>query len=349
VLNAESGTATSPIIVENYPGEKALVDLSVITAGSGVYINLDNKSYWTFRGLTFINSLMVFVLGEDYLTEHNTFQNLDVTASQGGDNAAAIHLWAYRADYTTISGCKIKGPGQNVHLNTGTLYVKGVNHLKILNNVLSDAPIGIYFKHRNVATSAGQVDVEIAYNYITNTSRSSLEYNGNFTHIHDNIFGANTAPAHFGDANGAAGADYNVIEHNTFLAQSLDFDSAIDSTDPFPGVVGNIVVNNIFQNSLQVLRYSTLANTNSFQKNVYPNATAILTKGGTLPVSADSILGTPTYIGGASPSSVASFLLTSVSLGSKKATDGADMGANISKILAGQPIGPVAPVVTTVQ
>ncbi len=348
VLNAQTGTATNPVTIENYPGEKVTVDLSHMTAGMGEYINLDNKSYWTFRGLTFINSLIVFVVAENYPTTNDTFDSLTITANRGGDNSAAIHLWSGRADYTTIQNCTITGPGQNVHLNTGTIYLNAVNHVKILNNVLSNAPIGIYFKHRNDATTASAVNDEVAYNYITNTTRSSLEYNGNFTQIHDNVFGANTAPAHFGDANGGAGADYNTVSHNTFLSGSLNFDSAVEAGDPFPGVVGNTVVNNIFQSPLSILQYSSATNTNVMGKNLYPSSNAIVSGVGSLiSMIASAIIGKPTYVGGAAPSTIAGFQLAAGSLGKNAATDGTDIGATISKILAGQggtvAQGPVVP------
>jgi hypothetical protein len=350
--NAQSGTSSAPVIIESYPGEQATIDLSAVTsAGNGAYIYLDNISYWTFRGLTFTNSLMVFVVAEDYPSTHNTFDGLKITANRGGDNAAAIHLWGNRAEYTTIKNCIIKGPGQNVHANTGTLYVKGVNYLKILNNVLSDAPIGIYYKHRNNATSAQQADIEVAYNYITNTSRASLEYNGSFSYIHDNIFGASTAPAHFGDANGLAGADYNRIEHNTFLSGSLHFDSAIESGDPYPGVAGNTVTNNIFQKPLEILRYSNLTNSNTLGKNLYPTASAITSFTGLLKATIDSLIGTPTYTGGSAPNSIAGFRLASGSLGKAGATDGTDIGVNVDKFKAPDTTVPTprAPTGVTVQ
>jgi hypothetical protein len=342
--NAESGTVSQPVIVQNYNNEKVTLNLAnLTTAYMGAYVYLDNKSYWTFRGLTFVNSMMVFVVGEDNRSYNNTFENLNITANRGGDNAGGIHLWGANAEYTQILDCVIKGPGQNVHLNTATIYVKSVNNLKILRNVLSDAPIGIYYKHRNSATSASQANVEVAYNYITNTSRTSLEYNGQFTKIHDNVFGVGTTAAHFGDANGSAGGDYNQITHNTFLAGSLNFDSAIEGGDPFPGVVGNNVVNNIFQQQLEVLRYTSLANTNVFGKNIFPNSNPISSLLGSIKIAVDSIIGKPTFTGGSSPTSIAGFALAPGSIGNNAATDGTDMGANITTMLAGQAAAPTAP------
>jgi hypothetical protein len=285
----------------------------------------------------------VFVVGEDARSNNNTFENLNITANRGGDNAGGIHLWGSNADYTQIINCVIKGPGQNVHLNTSAIYVKGVNNLKVIGNTLSDAPIGLYYKHRNSATSQSQANIDIAYNYITNTSRTSMEFNGNFARIHDNVFGAGATAAHFGDANGSAGGDYNTITHNTFLSGSLNFDSAIEGGDPFPGVVGNQVSNNIFHSQLEVLRYTSLANTNVFGKNVYPNSSPITTNGGTIKISTDSIVGTPKYMGGTAPASVPGFVLASDSIGNNAATDGKDMGSDVSQMVAGLPVAPEPP------
>lgn len=335
-LNAQSGTASQPVIIENYQGETVTVDLNGITGSFTAWINLDGKSYWTFRGLKFINTMMVFKVGEDLSTTNSTFDSLTVTANRGGDNVAAIHLYNANSEYTTIQNCILTGPGTSgVSTNTGTIYAKGMNHLKILHNTLSSAPIGIYYKHRNEATSASQVDIEIAYNYITNTSRASLEYNANFSSIHDNVFGAGTAAMHFGDVNGAAGADYNRIEHNTFSSGSVRFDSSVDSGDPFPGVVGNVVVNNIILQPIEDMLYTSATNTNSVGRNLFASSSMIASYSSVIRMVSDAIIGSPTFVGGSSPSSVAGFALASSSIGRSAGTDGKDMGADISKITTG--------------
>ena len=345
-MNAQSGTQSAQVVIENYRGEQVTIDLAAM---ADAYLHLDNKSYWTFRGLRFINSAFVFIVGENYPTTFITFDQLSVQANRGGDNTAAIHLWSGNADYAVIRNCVIRGPGQGVHLNTGTIYLNAINHVSILGNTLSDAPIGIYFKHRNTATIVAQATIEVAYNYVTNTTRSSLEYNGSFSSIHDNIFGANTASAHFGDANGGAGADYNLIEHNTFLSGSLNFDSAIDSTDPFPGVVGNTVRDNLFMASLSVTQYTSAPNTNTFGRNVYPASNAIVSYNNLVAISSDSIIGKPTYVGGTVPMLILGFRLAPGSIGVKTATDGTDMGANIDKMLQRSVAPPLPPDPITVK
>jgi len=342
VNNSQSGTVNSPVVVEKWSNESVVIDLGglpqYVSGVTGVqsehkyddqYIQLDNKSYWTFRGLTFINAQMVFKVGEDYSSTHNTFDNLKITAARGGDNAAPIHIYNSNGDYASILNCVITGPGQSVHWNTSAVYVNRVNHLKILNNTLSNAPIGIYFKHRNDAMSSSDANIEVAYNFIYETSRSSLEYNGKYSKIHHNIFGANSASAHFGDANGAAGADYNEIDHNTFFAGAINFSSDRESGDDPLGVVGNVVTNNIFHQSLNVLTTSPTANTNTFGKNLYPSNNAI--KGynnSTIPISGDSLVGVPTYVGGSAPTTTSGFAQAATSLARYAATDGTDLGAN---------------------
>src|SRR5690606_22986705 len=135
------------------------------------------------------------------------------------------------------------------------------------------------------------------------------------THIHNNIFGVGAAAVHLGDANGGAGADYNRIEHNTFLVGGLLFNSAEERGDPFPGVQGNIVTNNIFGGALEVLRYTSKANTNILGKNLYLSSSSITSHNNLLKPTNDSLYGVPSYVGGASPTAISGFKLASGSVG----------------------------------
>jgi len=306
-MNAQSGTASAPVIIENYNGEKPIIDAASV---SGTLINLDNKSYWIFRGLKLINTHQAFLIGEDNSSTHNTFENLTITANRGGDNMGGIAGYNGNSEYTTIQNNVITGPGtgSGIHQNTHCIYIRKINHAKILNNTLSNAPIGIYFKHRNTGLTQAEVDIEVAYNYISNTSRSSLEYNGNFTHIHDNIFGANNGAAHFAEADGGAGGDYNLIEHNTFFKGTIALDSSQESGDTWPGAQGNKSVLGI---------------------NLFPSSSSISTYGGTISTPSGSVFGRPTFTGGSSPTTISGFTLTSSSIGKGKASDGTDLGARI--------------------
>lgn len=333
-MNAESGTTENPVIIENYENETPIFDLKNI---SDTFIHLDNKSYWTFRGLTFINTSQVFKVAQDAESTHNTFDKLTVRMTRGGDNYAAIHVKAVRGDHTTITNSDIEGPGQNVHQNTGALYVNRVNHLKVLNNKLRHAPIGIYFKHVNQVSSASETDIEVAYNYIDNTGRASLEWNGRFGKIHNNVFGPNTAKATFNNPNGGAGGDYNKITFNTFTDGALWLGGKSEGAgDIFPGALGNIITDNIFSGRLDIHLYSSLPHETEFARNIHPTSSSVVynSESNSLPLHLSSLVGTPTYMGNSDPTVISGYALAPGSLGLGEGTNGADLGADTTLVIA---------------
>lgn len=332
VMNSETGTASNPVIIENYPNETPIINLQYVDT----YINLDNKSYWTFRGLTFINSGQVFKVAQDAESFHNTFDKLTIKATKGGDNYGAIHVQAIRGDYTTITNSDIEGPGQDVHQNTAAIYINRVNHLKILNNKISNAPIGIYFKHVNEVTSASSTDIEVAYNYFEDHGRTSLEWNGRFGKIHDNIFGPNTAAASINNSNGGAGGDYNIITHNTFIDGAIFLGGKSESSDIFPGALGNTITDNIFHSPLEIHRYSSLPDETVLARNIYPTHASIIfgVNSSTLPVDSSSIIGAPTYISGHTPDSLSGYALSNESIGAGDGINNSNLGADIITLVA---------------
>jgi hypothetical protein len=329
-MNAQSGTSSAPVVIENYNNEKAIIDVAKVSQST--FINLDNKSYWTFRGLTLINTQQAFLIGENSSSTHNTFENLTITASRGGDNQGGIAVYNGNGEYTTIRNNVITGPGFNVHQNTHCVYLRKINHATVTNNTLSNAPIGIYFKHRNTGMTQADVDIEIAYNYLSDTNRATFEWNGNFTHIHDNILGPNNAGMHFAESDGGAGGDYNLVEHNTFFTGGINLDSSQESGDPWPGAQYNTFKNNIFMMPLLVHIYSNYADHTTFANNLYPTTSAISSYSGTIALSSGSLAGKPTFTGGASPTSISGYALTSSSIGKGAGTDGGDLGARTDKM-----------------
>jgi hypothetical protein len=77
---------------------------------------------------------------------------------------------------------------------------------------------------------------------------------------------------------------------------------------------------------------------------VYPSSTSLLSYSSLLKTTVDSLLGIATYVGGTSPTTIAGFALTSGSIGKGAATDGTDMGADVSKIQSGEVVTVAPPV-----
>ena len=251
-MDAESGTKDQPVLITAYENETVIIDL----INAETFIHLDNKSYWSFEDLTFINGGKVFVVGQNNAAEHNSFRNLNITGALGGDNFGAIKLVNGNSEHTTIENNVIKGPGHSdqIHQNTSAIYLKSLNNVHIKNNVLSNAPIGIYYKHRTTESLAEDIDIQIDGNFIYNTPRSSMELNSNYATISNNIIGKNTGDIRLSNANGSPGGDYNVIDHNTFSGGSLNLSGKTQLGDPIPGAIGNKVFNNIFSITTDVAK-----------------------------------------------------------------------------------------------
>ncbi len=249
-MNAQSGTANNPVRITSYPGERAVINCS----GGLRWLQLENKDYWEISNLDFVNCKGVIHISLDSAANYTTIRGNRMQMVNGGDNKAAIKLDNAGAEYTVIEGNEITGPGtgSSIHSNTSCIYLRLIKNVKIIGNVLSGAPIGIYYKHATAAGTTADTDIEIAYNYITNTGRSSLRLNTNRAFIHDNVFGANNANVTFTMANGKPGGDFNRFTHNTLVGMVLSFQNDSEGSDPYPGSYGNIVRDNLLTDKIGI-------------------------------------------------------------------------------------------------
>lgn len=354
VMEAESGTADKPIVVKNYNNENVIINL----ANVGGFLAVDNKSYWTFDGLTFTHALNVFYIGEDAKSYHNTFRNLKITANRFYDNSGTITVTGNNAEYTVIENNIVQSDGDvenDVGIFGSCFYARRVRHLKILNNECKNAEIGIFYKHRTLnqmeSGDTEPVDIEVAYNLIENTRRASMYINMNEAYIHDNVMGRKNAGLINTEASGDAGGDYNRYEHNTFYTGSLGLLTDTQSytfngvtyPDQYPGSRYNTLKNNIFVNGVGLHWYSpdlphnTTSNYNLLPQTVAVSAnkvsyTTLSSWQQKSQMDAKSLQGTPVFVGGSAPSKISDFALSSTSPGYKKASDGLDMGARIDRV-----------------
>lgn len=322
---AQSGTAASPVTITGFPGEQVVLDLSAVT----VWMNLRNKSYWEISNLEFVNAQRVMELALGFPTDNIVIRNNRMVMNRGGDNHAAIMVNGGGSN-TVIDGNEIVGPGFNVSTNTGCIYVNQVTSIKVLNNRMSNAPIGFHYKHANA--NSPSADIEFAYNHITDTSRSAIHYNGNYGFIHDNIFAQNNGDVYIGMENGVPGGNNNIFEHNTFFGTRLYL------TEAGGNVLNNVVRNNLFTTAINIAEWNNNPHNTTLDYNLHPTGVAIREHGNgyTLPQwrsyyggSASSIAGSPTFVGGTNPTLTAGFRLTASSTGVGSASDGADMGARL--------------------
>jgi len=354
VMEAESGTADKPIVVKNYNNELVTINLAAVPT----FLDIDNKSYWTFDGLTFTKAGIVFNVGTDAKSYHHTFRNLKMYANRLYGNSGIIYIQNNNAEYAVIENNIFQGEGDvssEVGKPTSCVYARRVRHLKITNNECKNALIGLYYKHRTLTQAESgdtePVDIEIAYNFIENTTRASMYINTNEAYIHDNVMGRNNAGLINTEASGDAGGDFNRYEHNTFYTGSLGFLAETQSytfngvsyEDKFPGSRYNTLKNNIFVNDVSLHRYSSdLPHNTTSNYNLLPQTVAVSANRVTYStlsswqqasqMDAKSLQGAPVFVGGSAPSKISDFALSSTSPGYKKASDGLDMGARIDRV-----------------
>ena len=311
--NGYSGTLENPITFKNYNDE-------VVTFQSTLSNPFSiQKEYNHVQGINFEGAAIWFRLGEDASAKGFEISDCTAEMGSGGDNVGFVSI-SPRAPFTIVRNCKVRGPGlgsEGIHLNTACIILFRAEHVRILNCELYNAPIGIYFKHANPETDTGN---EIAYNYIHDTDRYSIELNGNYTYVHDNLFGTNNAAFRINEANGVPGGDHNTIDHNTFYNCPVRLSDDTQSGDPYPGANDNTFTNNIF------VSVSTCCSNNIFDYNLFANGQTL----GTHAVS-----GNPIFSGGSDPVNISDFSLVSGSPGKNAASDGKDLGADISLVGVG--------------
>jgi hypothetical protein len=174
-------------------------------------------------------------------------------------------------------------------------------------------------RHIDAIQGYGQRNTVITGNYfINNTVDVGIYDDGNGEVITHNVF--QNAITSF------RGNDNTTIAHNTFFGS----DFRIEGKSGTPS--GMIIRDNIFRNHAVIGSMS--CNSCTITHNQFSS-------GG---FGTNNIIGAPTFVGGASPTSWAGFALAPGSVGKNAATDGKDMGANY---FGGGTVTPPAPTAPT--
>lgn len=305
--NGYGGTESAPIRFTSYENE------SVTISGSIVPIFSIQKPYNYVSHINFIGPGTCFEIGEDisapnFWADHCTYSMLT-----GGDNNGFIYAWpGSRNNGLKLTNSVIHGPSNysSIHQNSNGIVLFLQSAVTIENNEIYNVPIGIYFKHGN---TIGGTEIQINKNYIHHTNRYGMEINSQYGTYSNNILGPSCAGIRINESNGGPVGDNNIIDHNTLSGSS----GLVLSSDD-DGANGNVITNNIFSSR------TPCCSNNTWDYNLYVSGSAI----GSHDIGNHS----PTYAGGASPSSIAGFALTSSSYGYHAASDGKDMGADVSLV-----------------
>jgi hypothetical protein len=307
-INANSGTSDSNrIIFRAYTGE------TPILSGSGRWILEIRRNWIWLDGLTITGALTgadSFVVGTYNTGAVTGFKitnsTITMTSYDSTDNCDVIGLFSGPVD-TVIQNNIITGSNNNgpagVQMFQGTGY-------KVLNNQISGVKQGVYQKHPNCDTSAGP---EIAYNYVI-AGMKALDGRGNYYNIHDNIFVSSDMAWIWGEDGGTGcnPGDTNVItNHNTFKGR-------VYLAEPTMSLNNATVKNNIITGNLE--QYGATMGTWTYNLLGWTQS------------GSNNINGQPTFTGGANPSTIAGYALTSSSNGYHSADDGTDRGANVTLV-----------------
>lgn len=337
-MNAEGGTASEKVVIQGYEGEEAIIDLS--RSSSPTFIEVDDKDYWEFRNFKVINGGAIFVVGKNGPANHIVFDGLELVSTTGGDNSGTIKINSDYADFITINNNIIKGPGTapSIHQNTSGVYARILNNIAITNNLISDAPIGIYYKHRTVKDE-DPTDIQISNNLITNTSRAAAQLETVGAIISNNIITPDNAPFKLNEAAGSPGGDRNSIIHNTFGVQ-LELRWDTQAGDPTPGAIDNIVRNNLFLEPVPIHWYSDEPHGTRLDHNLYAGSHAVGENRLTYMLNewqdhsgqdANSLAGDAVLTGSLNENPD-NYRLVDFSTGYKAASSGANIGANVDLV-----------------
>jgi hypothetical protein len=338
------GTAENPITFKNYNNENVIIS-GYGNGAPGNSLILIEYDYYNFYGLNFSGSgfghegaILYF-----YFDRHSVGSKVEnctfhITSSDIIDNVACVRLNS--ATNTIVRNNFFDGHGNNCN-GVQMFRTKGA---KIENNEFQNLGNGIFLKHSNSLEDTG---VSFSNNYIYNCGVGVLTVS-NYAKIENNLL-VNcpiTLGVDGGEGDGYVGADFNKIGHNTIYNNQLDLIYESNSDDPNKGCLNNNIQDNIFMKKNEWHAYDYMYPSNEYIKyfsdyNLYIGGNILSERSITYTLAtwrthngndSHSISGTPIFIGGTSPTTILGFALASNSPGYRNASDGKDIGADVSLV-----------------
>jgi hypothetical protein len=290
--------------------------------------DIKQSRYISILSSTFTSQMRVIGSGSsstlaNILIDGNTFDGL----KYGGMGEGRLQL--YDAGGVTVSNNHFGKAGESDGIQWG-----GYGGTVGPGNVFEGLIQGSYSAHVDAIQEYGQVDHHtIIGNYFNNNTMYIGAYDGgkNITVTH-NVFGpgdSNTSgqPIQFGSIQGLT------FTHNTVKGS---YNVAQGAKSGMPANTNATYQNNIFHGSIisDSGDQPGCASGCTYDHNLFSLSEKAR--------GTNSIVGTPTYTGGAAPSTWAGYPLTSSSLGYQAGTDSKDMGSNLFGGGAVLPIASIA-------
>jgi hypothetical protein len=278
------------------------------------------------------------------VADYFTLKNGTWTFAKYGQNGGIVFARRNGSDvatHVTVENVKIIGPGVGDpgygSQNTSGIMMFEAQNWAIKNCEISNVNTGMFYnKHANAAGSNGGT---VQNNYI-HTVGVAIRTQTNYTAFTNNIFdGAVYMGYDSGaSADGNVGSDHNTWTNNT-ITNRVTLEDKTRSGDNLPGAQYNSFKNSIFLTRVDIFPYGGGAHNTSGDYNLYITGDAIYNNRTGYTVSewntyngsdANSINGIPRFVGGTTPSTIEGFALSNGSAGKNAASDGIDMGADVT-------------------
>lgn len=336
---ASHGTEEAPILFTNYENENPVITGDV--GGGPIFIvekNYNHIDGLTIRGGNFSGGSLegsVIVVGWDIGAQHFKITNstIEVYQSNTYSNNAAIRINQTSSNFAEVRNCKIIGDGGTIGIQI--FRTQGVT---ISNNEFYNNGCGVYLKHSNALDDDTTLTNRVINNYFHDNSGEAIYGVFNYADIRNNLMvGTGVSLGDDGGVgDGWVGADYNHITHNTLVDCGIEFRYEGREGDPNQGCLHNVIKDNIITDRVIYHNYDDIDADIQSDYNLYPDMENLVAQNRinyTLEEwqshnqsDANSLQGTPLFVGGSSPQKVAGYALASNSPGKSAASDGGDMG-----------------------
>lgn len=335
--NGNDGNAENPIIFKNYLSESVTIEDNLAGSMFKLQKNYNYVEGIHFIGHSFGGSTRIFDLAEDVNAEHFKIENctLEIKSATSTDNVSCICV-NNRSKYAIIKNCIFNGPGTSqvcgVQLFRASIYTIENNEIKNFDN-------GIMHKHSNALEDT---DLIVRNNYI-HSCGVGIRSVSNYATIENNLIV--DCGILFGDdggiGDGWVGADYNTIRHNTLYNGSITLRYETRAEDPNKGCLHNVIKDNIIMKRCDWHPYNNIDADIQSDYSLFQSGDTVIENRVSYTLNAwqshnnsdaKSLSGTPTFVGGANPSYISGFALSDESKGKNEASDGKDMGADISQV-----------------
>jgi hypothetical protein len=356
VTGAGGAAQSQKITISGYPGETATIDLSVTgdhnmlapASGYGPIHHDGGNVRW--QNLNLHSDGLGFSAanahGLEFVCMKQTWSGTPSGAGNGG-----VLDFQYSNDFL-VEGCDIEGSA-GANANSGAVYLIYVSSGVVRNNILRMTGLGqvIHIKKNGVVAAPGDIVVE--NNLIVmlgEPSRGTFSGGNSRFLIRNNIFAFEHdhspwfLPSDSGGNMSPVSAE-NIVEHNTFYSKAntgiFDINRQGAGTWPTSGE-GNVLTDNVFTGWLNIFQYDSGSHNTTTDYNLYrPGNQAVREYGTAYDLAgwqahygqdAHSLAGTPIFASMPNLDDPLSFALDPSSPGYQAASDGKDMGADVSLV-----------------